>query len=111
MWVKYLLTLLLTLIVEGGVAYLVGLRKRRQLLAVVTINVITHVILNYLILVLSYLGLNVPFMLVIFLETLVVVVEWRLLVYVFHSPSRRLFVTSLLSNTASFLTGLLLFWT
>lgn len=107
----YLLALLLTLAVEGSVAYLFGLRKRTSLLAVAMINVITFVILNYGLLVLGYLGVNVPLALVIFLEMLVVVAEWRLLMYVFGNSSGRFFILSLIANTASFLAGTLLFGT
>jgi len=107
---RYLLTLLLTLTIEGTVAYLLGLRKRQQMVAVVMINVITHPVLSYLLLVFGYLGMDVTFGLVTVLEILVVVVEWQLLVYVFGSPGRQLFIVSLLANAASFLTGILLFW-
>jgi hypothetical protein len=107
----YLLALFLTLTIEGSIAYLLGLRKRQYVLAVAMINVTTHVILNYLLLVLGYLGIDVTLMLVSLLEILVVVAEWQLLVYVFSNPSRRFFITSLLGNTVSFLVGVLLFWT
>ncbi len=107
----YLLALLLTLAVEGGVACLFGLRKRQALWAVVVINVITFVILNYGLLVLRYLGVNIPLALIIVLELLVVVAEWRLLVYVFGNSSGRFFILSLIANTASFIVGGLLFRT
>lgn len=105
----YLLALLLTLTIEGSVAYLFGLRKRGSLLAVAMINVITFLILNYLLLVLGYLGMNVPLAWVILLEVLVVVAEWRLLVYVFGNPSGRFFILSMIANTTSFLAGVLFF--
>jgi len=105
----YLLALLLTLTIEGSAAYLFGLRKRESLLVVAMINVITFVILNYLLLVLGYLGITVPLALVILLEMLVVVAEWRLLLYVFGKASGRFFILSLIANTASFLAGVLFF--
>jgi hypothetical protein len=107
---RYLLTLLLTLAIEGGVAYLLGLRKGQAMLAVVMINVITHPVLTYLVLLLGYLGIDVTLVRVAILEILVVVAEWQLLVYVFGNPRGRLFITSLLANAASFLVGVLLFW-
>lgn len=106
----YLLALLLTVIVEGGVAYLLGLRQRQQMLAFAMINVITNPVLNYVILVLSYLGFDVSFLLIVALEVLVVIVEWQLLGYVFHGPKGRFLLTSVLANSLSFLVGLLLFW-
>lgn len=108
---RYLLALLLTLVIEGGIAYLLGLRKSQYMLAVALINVITHVILNYLILVLGYLGIDVTFVLIGTLEILVVIVEWQLLVYVFRGPKRRFLTISALANAMSFFIGLLLFWT
>ena len=107
---RYLLALLLTLIIEGGIAYLLGLRKDQQLLTVAMINVITHPVLSYLLLVFGYLGMDVTLGLVSILEILVVIVEWQLLIYVFGSPSRRFFIVSLLANSVSFLIGILLFW-
>lgn len=107
---RYLLTLLLTIAIEVGVAYLLGLRKSQYILAVAIINVITHLILNYLILVLGSVGIPVTFVLTFTLEILVVIVEWQLLVYVFRSPKGRFLLNSLLGNATSFLFGILLFW-
>ena len=105
----YLLALFLTLIIEGCVAYVMGFRERKYVLAVAVVNVITHLILNYLLLVLGYLGVNVPLALVIILEVLVVVAEWQLLTYIFHNPKGRFLALALLGNTTSFLLGMLIF--
>ncbi len=107
---RYLLTLFLTIAIEGGIAYLLGLRKGQYLLAVAFVNVITHVILNYLLLVLGYLNIDVTFLLIVTLELLVVVAEWQLLVYVFRDPKGRFLIVSILGNAMSFLIGILLFW-
>ena len=107
---RYLLALFLTIAIEGGVAYLLGLRKRQSMLAVLAINVITQPALNYLLLLLGYLNVNVTFTLILALEILVVLVEWQLLVYVLRAPKGRFLAVSFLANTLSFLVGLLLFW-
>ncbi len=107
---RYLLALALTLVSEGSIAYLFGLRKRQAVLAVAAINVMTNLILNYCLFLLGYLGVAVSFMLVVALEILVVVIEWRLLVYVFREPTERFLLLSIVANTASFLAGVLLFW-
>ncbi|RPJ27538.1 MAG: hypothetical protein EHM33_07695 [Chloroflexi bacterium] len=107
---RYLLTLVRTLTIEGGVAYLLGLCKSRYKLTVVMVNLITHPVLGYLLLVLGYLGMDVTLGVVIILEILVVIVEWQLLVYVYGSPGRHFFIISLLANATSFLVGILLFW-
>ena len=75
------------------------------------INLITNPILNYLLLVFGFLGIEVTLIRVSLLEILVVIAEWRLLVYVFGSPQKRLLILSILANAASFLAGVLLFWT
>jgi membrane-bound ClpP family serine protease len=108
---RYLLALLLTIAIEGAVAYLVGFRKREYQLAIAMTNMITNPILNYILLVLGNLGVDVTFVLVVILEILVVLAEWQLLVYVFGNPRGKFLVTSVLGNTASFLVGILLFWT
>ena len=107
---RYILALLLTVAIEGGVAWLFGFRTGRSQLAVASINCLTNPALNLLLVVLTWLGVAVRLPLVILLEFVVVAVEWGLLVYVFGQPKRRLFVLSLLANAASFLVGVLLFW-
>lgn len=111
MFGRFLLALLLTLAIEGGVAWLFGFRTRQSQLAVAMINVITNPALNVFLLVLAWLGVKVTLLLILPLEVLVVLAEWRLLVYVFGDPKGRFFVLSLLANAASFLAGVLLFWT
>lgn len=107
---RYVLALLLTLVIEGGTAYLLGLRTSRYMLAVALINVITNLVLNYTIFSLGYLGVDVTFALIVSLEILVVIVEWQLLVYIFREPKGRFLAISILANTMSFFIGLLLFW-
>jgi hypothetical protein len=106
----YLLALLLTVIIEGAVAWLFGFRTARSQLSVAMINCITNPALNLLLLVLAWLGVPVTLPLIIPLEVLVVGIEWRLLVYVFETPKGRLLLLSLAANAASFLAGVLLFW-
>jgi hypothetical protein len=107
---RYLLALLLTIVVEAGVAWLLGLRTRRGLLAVVAINTLTHPILNYAILILGFLGSDLTLGTILLLEVLVVAAEWRLLAYACGLPGGRSFFISLMMNAASFLAGVLLFW-
>jgi hypothetical protein len=110
MLVRYLLALLLTVLIEGAVAWLFGYRAGRALLAVSMVNCLTNPALNFLLLFLAWLGVVVRLPLVLLLEGLVVVVEWRLYVYVFEQPKGQLLLLSLMANAASFLAGLLLFW-
>jgi membrane-bound ClpP family serine protease len=107
---RYLVSLLLTIAIEGAVAFLLGFRKKQFFLAWTLINAITNPILNYLVLVLGFLGIEVTLIRVFLLEIVVVIAEWRLLVYTFRNPSRRFLALSILANAASFLAGVLLFW-
>jgi hypothetical protein len=107
---RYLLALLLTVAIEGTVAWLFGFRTGRTLLAVAMINCITNPILNFLLLFLAWLGVEVRLPLVVLLEIPVVVIEWGMYVYVFGHPKGRLFLLSLTTNVVSFLAGVLLFW-
>jgi hypothetical protein len=106
---RYLLALLLTVAIEAAVAWLFGFRAARSQLAVAMINCITNPSLNFLLLVLAWLGAAVTLPLVLFLEVMVVLVEWRLLVYVFGNPKGRLFSLSLAAIAVSFLAGAWLF--
>ena len=107
---SYLLSLLLTLLLEGGVALLLGFRTRRLVLVLALSNLITHLSLNYLILVLGQLGVDVSLLLVAVFELAVVWLEWRLMAFVFPEKRRRLLGNSVLANGLSFLVGVLLFW-
>lgn len=108
---RYLLTLLLTLVIEGCVAYLIGFRKGKYVLTFAIASLITHPLLNYLLLVLEYLDVTPSLVLITFLEILVVIAEWQVLVYVFGNPKERFLILALLANTTSFLIGIVLFWT
>lgn len=107
---RLLIALLLTVAIEGGMAWLFGFRTVSTQLAMAMINCITNPALNYLLLVLAWRGVTVTIPLLIPLEVLVVMVEWGLLVYIFEKPKRRLFALSLAANTASFLAGIVIFW-
>ncbi len=108
---RYVFALFLTIVLEGAVAYLFGLRQKRQLIALVIINVLTHTTLNYIIFILGYMGTRNPIHYIIAMEIIIVLVEWLLLVYVFGKPKKQFLAISGLANTISFLGGLLLFWT
>ena len=88
---RYLLALLLTVAIEDWIAWMFGYRTARLLLAVAMINCITNPALNFILLVLAWQGIEVTLFLVVLLEALVFVVEWRLLVYIIGYPKGRLF--------------------
>ena len=105
---------MLTLAIEVPVAAALGLRTGRALLAVACVSLATNPLLNYAGILLAQAwdwsaspataaAVLVP------AELAVVLVEWRLLVWVLGGPSRRLLLVSVAMNAASALAGLV-FW-
>jgi hypothetical protein len=107
---SYLLTLVLSIVIECAIAYVLGYKKRKYLLTIVFINLITQPMLNYLLLILSYTHININLLLVLILEIIVALAEWGLLVHVFRKDKHKFFVLSLITNLASFLIGIIIFW-
>jgi hypothetical protein len=107
---QYLLALCLTILVEAGIAFLLGLRTRRGMLAVAAVNTLTHPLLSFTLLALAFLGRDATLGMILLLELLIVAAEWRLLAYALGLANGRAFLISLAMNAASFLTGVLLFW-
>lgn len=106
----YLVALLLTILIEVFVALMFGFRSKNEILSVILVNLITEPVLNYFLLINSYFSLvAVNIQLLLLLETIVILVEWRLLVYALQRNSNRLLVLSLVMNLASFALGLSLF--
>ena len=106
---RFGLALLLTVAVEGGVAWVFGFRAAWAQLAIGMVNCITNPALNFIRLALAWQGVSVTLPLALVLESLVVVIEWRLLVHIFAPGGRRLFYFSCAANASSFLAGWLLF--
>jgi len=104
-----IVALLITILVESMVARLAGLRQRHESSAVVCINVITNPALNYFLWLNAYyrfVDMNLGIIYV--LEALVVLVEWRLLVFTLRRDPKRMLALSLLMNFCSYAFGLLL---
>ena len=106
---NFLLPLALTEIVEPGVAFLFGLRRRVELAAVLLINLITNPVMNY-VMVLSNLSGRSPtnYGLLIVLEVLVVFSEWLLMWWVLVGASMKFLLLSLVMNVCSCAAGLLI---
>lgn len=101
-----LLALTLTIIIELFVAFIVGFRKKDDIPVFVLINLITNPFLNYIFIINDYFFLiDLGFPAILLLEALVVLVEWRLLVFVFGKTRKRLLLLSFLMNLCSFLVG------
>ncbi len=103
--------LILTIAIEAGVAWLFKLRSKMELGTVIHVNVITNPLLNYLIAVNGYFHLvSQTIILILCLEVIVVLVEWRLMVYVFRREAGKILVLSAVMNAVSCIAGFLLFW-
>jgi hypothetical protein len=104
----FLTALILTIIIESFVAFLFGHRGRDTYFAIFAINLITNPVLNYVILIIQSVGLfNINFFYLLLLELIVILVEWRMLVYVLSVSSKKLLSLSMIMNLGSFLFGLL----
>ena len=106
----YLTAFFLTLVIEGAVALALGYRERFLLLALVLANVVTHPVLNALLLVNAHYQALPDFPLLVALEIAVVFVEWHLLRDTLRDYPRPLLRLSLSMNGASFAAGVLLYW-
>jgi hypothetical protein len=103
----FLQPLLLTILIESGIAWLCGVREGRFFQAMVWINCITNPLLCLFLY--HFNNLSQTGIAVLSCEIVIVFVEWRLLVSVFSNQQRRLFFLSLAMNAGSYLFGLMLY--
>lgn len=103
-----LIALLFTLLVELVIAIFFGFKTKIDFIAIVLVNLITNPTLNY------WLLLNRNFSLIeinltstLLLELIVILVEWKLLVFSLPRKSKRLLVLSLIMNVCSYTLGFL----
>jgi hypothetical protein len=107
---SYLLTLLLTLLIELSVAYIFGYREKRKLIIFLLVNIVTHPLLSYFLWINStLLIIPINYFSIIILEIAVVLVESLLLHFGLKDRCLKMFKVSLLMNAASFVLGLLIF--
>jgi hypothetical protein len=109
-----IIALVLTLIIESVAGFILGLRDKKSVLAVVGINLITNPLLNFAILVFPFLRWSVGLWGAIIeiefiLEAIVVIVEGCLLSFALKKPLPKMLLFSLIMNAVSFALGLALF--
>ena len=109
----FTLPLALTVFVEVPVAALLGLRTKLALAAVVAVSLVTNPLLNYAGLLLAQFvdwgqSTALAFVVVAVGEIVVVIVEWRLLVWALVGSRRHLLMIAALMNAASACAGLVL---
>jgi len=106
---SYLVTLLLTLIIEILVAFVFGYRNKFVLLSIIFVNLITNPLLNCILWLNTSLGFFTTITTnLILLEILVVIAEWLLLVFALRQSFKSLLLLSLTMNFVSFSVGLVL---
>jgi len=107
---SYLLTFLLTVIIEIFVGYLFLLRDRESIVTIFFINLLTNPLINYLVFLNSKLNLlETNWYIIIILEVCIVLLESRLLVSVLKKESKRMLMLSIIMNSSSFLIGYLIY--
>jgi hypothetical protein len=107
---NYAIAFLLTIVVEGAVALILGYRKRHELACIVWVNVFSHPLLYYMVWIIrSFRSLPARDPIVVLFEAGVVLLEWQLLCYALpRYPKRRLLLLSTAMNVASYVAGLVL---
>lgn len=106
--INLLEALILTEIVEAITAYLLGFRGERFFKVLILINIITNPLLNITLNVLNNIGIY-NFVILIFLEVLVVLCEWRLFKFALGNSEKSFLILSIIINLSSYFAGLLLF--
>jgi hypothetical protein len=112
LFLMFLIPLVLTLVLELFMAYLFGYRKKKEILAITFINLITNPLMNFIILVLAIyfeLFYNFSIFYPLVLEFLVIIVEWLLLKYTIDQKSSSLLKLSIVMNLFSLIFGLIIF--
>ncbi|MDR1960021.1 MAG: hypothetical protein LBQ54_13410 [Planctomycetaceae bacterium] len=106
MW--FLIPLSLTILIESAAAWLLGIRTILFYASMICINLMTNPPFCFFLL-LFYRFNNVPITLItVILEVMIVLIEWRLLVWVFPQKSKSMFGLSLTMNGSSYLIGVLI---
>ncbi len=108
------IALSLTLVIELITGFVLGLRKRNDLIAIVGVNLATNPILNFTVIatgsifwVIDLSGYYDWF--IILLEIIVIVVEAALLWFALKKPLWKMIIFSFVMNAVSFIIGLILF--
>lgn len=103
----YILTFVLTVLTEEGVA-LFFLRDKCFFISVFLVNAITHTTFNFILLTFTnHFLMKVTLFEIVIFEIIIVFVEYYLLVYA-GFPKLKMVIFSSLANTTSFLLGLYL---
>jgi len=107
---NYLIALFLTIVIELVIAFLFGYRKKLEILTIVFVNLLTNPILNYFLFVNDHFSFfKVNLIIILFLELVVVLAEWKLLVFALREKSNKLLILSFAMNFCSYIIGFFIF--
>ncbi len=107
---SYLFALFLTIAIELVVAFLLDFKKKLEIVTIVFINSLTNPTLNYLLLVNDYFSFfDTNLLIILLLELMVVLIEWRLLFWVLREKTKKLLLLSLVMNFCSYIVGVIMF--
>ncbi len=109
MILTFIIALLLTLLIELSLAYALGYRRQEQLIPLTLINAITNPAANWFFILLAFYSIANVFSLLL-IEIIIVLIEWKLILFSLEIKSKGALKLSIILNTASFLTGVLLYW-
>jgi hypothetical protein len=98
------------MVIELGVALFFGFRKKIEIIAIIFVNLLTNPILNYLLLVNNHFSFfKTDLLIILFLEFVVILVEWKLLLYIIQNKSSKIFKLSFVMNFCSYIVGVIIF--
>lgn len=107
---SFLLAPLLTIVIELAVALFFGFREKIEIITIIFVNLLTNPILNYFLWVNDYFSFfKSNLLLTLFLEVVVVFIEWRLFMFVLQEKSNKLLKLSFAMNFCSYVAGVLIF--
>ncbi len=108
---NYAIAFLLTIALETAVAWLLGYRRRLEIVCVVAVNVFSHPAANLLVWIAVEQSRPFGFWEILLLEAVIVAVEWRLMCFALPRRSQTgLFFLSLAMNGVSYLAGFWIPW-
>lgn len=106
--IYYAAPLLLTIAIEAGIAYICGIKQRKEQRMLLLCNLLTNPLLNLALYAKQYFsGIPFPFYVLLLFELLIVFAESFLLHFLCGAKNRRFLPVSFLCNAASFGVGLL----
>ena len=106
----YFLALILTLVIELSIAYVLGFKTKKDIIAIIFANLITHPLLCYFLWMNSFIFIiPINYFLIIILEISVVLLESALFFFALKQKYFNMLKLSFFINAVSFLVGSLIF--